>query len=250
MVFKRNKRPFLAQARDFFYPKGGFRRAIQYLLHRMRRLPDEPHRIARGVFAGCFISFTPLFGFHFFGAALLAWVMRGNILAALLATVIGNPVTFPIIAVTSLELGRWMLGVGEPLGFVTIVAAFTSAGVEIWDNLIAIFTADPTHWESLTSFFRVIFLPYLVGGILPGLAASFTLYYLTLPLIGAYQKIRSHKTHDRIDKRRALKAMIHAANQRAATLAAGAGSAQDDDTTGTAAGGAPDPNDTKTRTRP
>ena len=40
----------------------------------------------------------------------MTWVLRGNILASLLATFIGNPVTFPIIATVSVELGTWMLG--------------------------------------------------------------------------------------------------------------------------------------------
>ena len=29
------------------YPRGGFVRATRYVIHRMSRLPDEPHRIAR-----------------------------------------------------------------------------------------------------------------------------------------------------------------------------------------------------------
>jgi uncharacterized protein (DUF2062 family) len=51
----------------------------------MKRLPDSPERIARGVWAGVFVTFTPLFGMHFIVAALLAKLMKGNILAALMA---------------------------------------------------------------------------------------------------------------------------------------------------------------------
>mgnify|MGYP003905738571 FL=1 len=64
MVFKRREPlGWLAWMREMVYPSGGFRRATRYVIHRMSRLPDEPHRIARGVFAGVFVSFTPLFGF-------------------------------------------------------------------------------------------------------------------------------------------------------------------------------------------
>ena len=42
-------------------------------------------------------------------APLVAWAIRGNIVAALLGTFVGNPLTFPFIAVLSVSLGRWML---------------------------------------------------------------------------------------------------------------------------------------------
>ncbi|MBL9057515.1 MAG: DUF2062 domain-containing protein, partial [Rhodobacteraceae bacterium] len=68
------------------YPRGGFRRATRYVIHRMRRVPDTPHRVARGIFAGSLIGFLPLPGLQFVGAWALARLMRGNILAALLGT--------------------------------------------------------------------------------------------------------------------------------------------------------------------
>ena len=57
MVFKRrNPRTLWGWTREMVYPQGGFRRATQYVLHRMRRLPDSPQRIARGVFAGSVVG--------------------------------------------------------------------------------------------------------------------------------------------------------------------------------------------------
>ena len=73
------------------YPKGGLRRAWSYLWHRLRRLPDPPHRIARGVFVGTFANFPPIFGIQMPVAALLAWAVRGNVWAALLGTVFVEP---------------------------------------------------------------------------------------------------------------------------------------------------------------
>ncbi|MCX8509052.1 MAG: DUF2062 domain-containing protein, partial [Rhodobacteraceae bacterium] len=102
MVFRRrDRRPVLRALTELIFPRGGWKRATQYVIHRLRRLPDPPHRIARGIFAGVFISFTPFFGFHFFGAIAIAMVLRGNVLAALLATFFGNPVTTPLIALGS-----------------------------------------------------------------------------------------------------------------------------------------------------
>ena len=87
MVFKRRTpRTYLQMLAEAFWPRGGWTRAFHYVKHRIRRLPDNPHRIARGVGAGVFVSFTPLFGLHFISAVASAWIVRGNMLAALLGT--------------------------------------------------------------------------------------------------------------------------------------------------------------------
>ena len=197
------------------YPTGGFARAIRYMVHRMRRLPDEPHRVARGVFAGTFVNFPPIFGFQFITAAAMAWAMRGNILAALLCTFLSNPITTPLIAVISMETGYWLLGIEAPLEIMGLVEAFGNAGVELWRNAKAIFTTDTAEWGSLIVFFKTIYLPYLVGSIIPGLICSTILYYLTTPLVHAYQKIRSKRTQDRIERRRKMKAVLTEARQKA-----------------------------------
>ncbi|WP_217438614.1 DUF2062 domain-containing protein [Fertoeibacter niger] len=201
----------MENAREFVYPTGGFRRATQYIVHRMRRLPDKPHKIARGVFAGTFVNFPPIFGVQALSAIALAWVMRGNILAAVLCTFLSNPITTPIIAVGSLELGYWMLGRDESLTFLSIVAAFGDAGGELWRNFKAMFTDAPTEWGSLAEFWRRVYFPYLVGSIIPGLIISTMAYYITIPLANAYQKLRDKKLRDRIDARRKSKAAPPAA---------------------------------------
>jgi uncharacterized protein len=207
VVFKRrNRRSVLQVLREFLWPRGGWARAATYVTHRLRRLPDDPHRIARGVFAGVFASFTPFFGFHWILAGLIAWASRGNILAALLATFAGNPLTTPLVAWGSVELGHWMLGdpVGMPLR--EIFGAFSHAGAELWANFKAIFSADVTHWYRLGHFFRSIFLPYMVGGIIPGLVVSLVFYYASIPVVRGYQKLRAVKLKERIERARAAKA--------------------------------------------
>lgn len=201
MVFRRrDSRPVLTLVTEFFFPRGGWKRAIQYIVYRLRRLPDPPHRIARGVLAGVFISFTPLFGFHLMLAAAIAWILRGNVIAALIATFFGNPVTTPLIALSSVELGHWILGGGQPVGIGEIKGFFTEASLEIWRNVWAIFTSDLASWHHLAGFFRGIFLPYLVGGIGPGLFCGVVCYYLTIPIVHAYQKLRDRNRRERIEK--------------------------------------------------
>ena len=217
MVFKRrNKRSWARTVLEALWPRGGWNRAAIYMKHRLRRLPDAPHRIARGVFAGVLVSFTPLFGLHFTAAAALAWVMRGNILAAIIATFVGNPITFPFIAAFGVELGNWMLGHPGVLSPIKIFTDFGHASVEFWDNIKAIFNADTAHWDRLHNFFREVFLPYLIGGMVLGTLSGLAGYYLSLPLIIAYQNRRKKKLAARLEKRIKMQQAATSAKDKAA----------------------------------
>lgn len=209
MVFKRrDNRSVWAWLREMVYPRGGFGRAIRYVMHRMRRLPDSPHRVARGVFAGCLIGFLPLPGLQFLGAWGAARLIRGNVLAALLGTFNSNPITTPFFAVGAISLGHWMLGVDTPLSSEAIGAAFANAGSDIWQNIRAIFTHDVAKWDGLLQFWHQIYLPYFIGAIVPGIFLSLGFYYLTIPLVDVYQKSRASKSKERTEKRGRLKAAL------------------------------------------
>lgn len=206
MVFKRrDRRGWLAWMREMFYPTGGFRRATRYVIHRMRRLPDRPHRIARGVFAGSLIGFLPLPGLQFLGAAGLAWIMRGNILAALLGTFNSNPITTPFFAVGAITLGHWIMGIDTPLNPELVGESFARAGADLWHNAVALFGPDTMHWEGLQQFWTDVYVPYFIGALGPGILLSLVFYYITIPLVEAYQKARSAKFKERSEKRVALR---------------------------------------------
>lgn len=204
MFKRRTKRSYLQTIGDAFYPKGGWTRAALYVKHRVRRLPDSPRRIARGIFAGVFTSFTPLFGLHFVIAALMSKVIRGNIFASLMATFVGNPLTFPFIGYMSMKLGHLILGTRfDEATHRTLVGKFMGAGNDLKHNFLALFNDDTAHWGNLYRFYYEVFLPYLVGGIVPGIIAGLVAYYLSEPLIGAYQKRRRKKLRERFEKLRA-----------------------------------------------
>ena len=201
MFKRRDPRSTLAQIGRTLWPRGGWLRAVRYVVYRIRRLPDPAYKISRGIAAGVFACFTPLFGFHFFVAGGLAWIMGGNVLAALLATFTGNPITFPIIAGISVELGSWMLGRPEPMPLGEVFSAFSHVSVELWQNLHAIFTPAPVVWSNMSVFFDMVFLPYLVGGIIPGAIAAVAAYMVSRPIIAAYQKARINRLKARFEKR-------------------------------------------------
>ncbi len=212
MVFKRRTpRSYLQVFAEALWPRGGWTRAFHYVKHRVRRLPDRPDRIARGVGAGVFISFTPLFGLHFICAVLAAKVVRGNMLAALLGTFFGNPLTFPFIALSSMKLGNLLLGTRfDEREHATLFSKFLGAGEDLKHNFFAIFTDETSSWTNLINFANDVFLPYLVGGILPGIAAGVAAYYLSEPVIAVYQKRRRKRLKERFEK---LKARLQARNE-------------------------------------
>jgi uncharacterized protein len=203
MVFKRrDKPPLLVRLREALLPRGGWRRGIEYLGHRVRRLPDTPHRIALGFSCGVFVSFTPFFGLHFLLAVGLAWVVRGNIMSSLIGTMTGNPVTFPLIASVSLGLGRRIVGYGVTgRDFSRISDAFTQAFAGLWQTLLSLFGHGESQWQKLSLFVQDVVWPYCVGGALPGLVAAIAGYYLTRPLVAAYQARRRARMLQRARER-------------------------------------------------
>lgn len=217
LVFKRReKRPLQQVMVESIYPRGGWRRAAYYIKHRLQRLPDPPHRIARGIAAGVFTTFSPFYGVHFIIAAFIAKFIRGNILAALLATFFGNPLTYIPIGVISLKTGHFILGTEfDPETNKSLLFKFTDAAVDLWTNFVALFTDAEADWANLKQFYDEVFFPYLIGGILPGLVFGIAAYYLTLPVITAYQKRRRAK----------LKKKLEALRLKAKSPADGAGEA-------------------------
>ena len=212
MVFRRrDRRPPLRAVAEFLWPRGGWGRAFLYVKHRVRRLPDNPERIARGIWAGLFTTFTPFYGVHFFVAALIARVMNGNLLAALSATFFGNPLTYVPIGVISLQTGHWLLG-SQPVAEVdaTLTDKFLAAGWDLWYNVYAYATGTPTDWTGLVIFYDEVFYPYMIGGLLPGVIVATVGYILSVPVIRTYQLRRRRKIKakfDAIKKRAELEAM-------------------------------------------
>lgn len=206
MVFKRrNRRTFAEWAREMVYPTGGFKRATQYVMHRMRRLPDTPHKIARGVFAGSVVGFLPLPGMQFIAAWLASRAVNGNLLAALLATFNTNPITTPFFAMLAMSLGHWIMGIDKPLSPEYIGEAFANAGADLWFNVTALLGPEKARWDGLAQFWHEIYLPYFIGALGPGILMSLVFYYMTIPLVHAYQKARAATAQERTERRRKLR---------------------------------------------
>lgn len=192
MVFKRrDKLHWVETLRSYILPRAGWRRTLTYMGHRIKRLPDSPTRIARGVAFGIFISFSPLFGFHIIIALLMARTLRANMIAAVAGTAIGNPFTFPIIIGAALKLGNFLLGRDLAEHDLSRVGyAFREAFQSIGQSIKAVFGFGESQMAGMGDFFSEVMLPYTIGGAILGLAFAIPAFYITKPLIVAYQKLR------------------------------------------------------------
>ncbi|MAZ46211.1 MAG: hypothetical protein CMM98_01355 [Rickettsiales bacterium] len=80
-------------------------RIIKLQKYRITKIKDFPESVAIGIAWGAAVSFTPLLGFHLIICYLGTWLMRGNLIAATVGTIIGNPWTFPFIFYLDYKIG-------------------------------------------------------------------------------------------------------------------------------------------------
>lgn len=100
LIYAKNRRKFMENVWYDF--KHGF-------MERLRSLKGSPGSIAAGAATGVMVSFTPFIGLHTLLAIVFAWLIRANVLAAALGTVVGNPWTFPFIWASVYYTGRVLL---------------------------------------------------------------------------------------------------------------------------------------------
>ena len=203
-MFKRRERRSIFR---FFYEVifslKGIKRAIEYVGIRLKRIPDTPHKISLGMSCGIFASFTPLFGLHFLIAGLLSYVLRANVLASLIGTFVGNPLTFPIITVFNLKIGEWIVGSSEYSSDDggKIFEGFIDFIFLIYKSLFTEGSVDENSVPRVNEFLNGVFIPYSLGGIIVGIFVAIISYFLLRPLFVTYQKQRDSLRDKRAKKK-------------------------------------------------
>ncbi len=182
MLFDRRTPPtFSEKLRVALWPRRTWKRSILYILKRLSRLRTTPHSIAIGAAAGVVISFTPFLGFHFLLAGLLAFTLRGSIVASALGTFFGNPLTFPFIWMGSYQLGSRILGLNTQIDGNSLIGRLS--------DMTSTFARASweTIWLAIEGLWPVMLKPMAVGSIPMGLVAGLVSYYLVKKLAGSYQ---------------------------------------------------------------
>ncbi|HEV7252395.1 MAG TPA: DUF2062 domain-containing protein [Mesorhizobium sp.] len=180
MLFRPQKPPTRRERiATILWPRRSFGRSAKYFIKRALRLNATPHAIAVGIAAGAGVSFLPTPGLHFLLAAIAAWGLGGNVVASALGTMVGNPLTFPLMWGASFQLGKAMLS-GDtiqdiepmPIGGVLRNLEFG----ELWEPLVK---------------------PIFVGSIPLGLLFGLVLYGLIRWAVAAFQEERRRKRAER-----------------------------------------------------
>jgi len=150
----------------------GRNRFVRPFAHRLLRSElwrfnrrSVPRGVALGLFVGIMIPLA-----HFIVAAFLAIFVRANIPAALLATFIGFPAIYVLIAAAAYKIGPWLLHIDHMTGvapisetmqtteFDHILQMVTSKGLPTAFGLFVIATVTASVGYLLTSFFWRIWI--------------------------------------------------------------------------------------------
>ena len=100
-------------------------------------------------------------------------------------------------------MGREMLGFrADEAAVIGLKDAMMSGLHGFWHSIKSLFGFGPARWGEVGEFFTNVFMPYLVGGIIPGLMAGAASYFLGRPLVAAYQKRRKSRLLKLAEKRR------------------------------------------------
>jgi uncharacterized protein (DUF2062 family) len=115
MLFRRRKKATQWERfKVWLWPRVSWRRSVLYFVKRTLRLSGSPHAIALGCAVGAFAAFTPFLGLHIVIAVVIAWLLRGNLIAGAVGTFIGNPLSFPFIWAGTYEVASSSCEAGAP----------------------------------------------------------------------------------------------------------------------------------------
>jgi uncharacterized protein (DUF2062 family) len=112
-------------------------RTLRYYYHRVVRLNGHPQAIARGVAAGVFAGWFPWFGVQILIAVMIATLIRGNRIAAAMATWVSNPLTYLPIFAFNFQVGRWLLKADVSMEGLTELSSWSSV-MEVGQDVIEV----------------------------------------------------------------------------------------------------------------
>jgi uncharacterized protein (DUF2062 family) len=159
------------------------RRAARYYYLKLLRLQGDPETLARGVAIGIFVGVTPTLPLHTILTIFCAYLLRGNSIAALIATVtVSNPLTLIPQYYLCWKVGNWLL-----------------PGRLSWQKiqeLMAGIHSNPGFAESLRALGQLSYeaiTVLMVGGAIMALPLALIAYPLFRKLFAAIRKKRHHK---------------------------------------------------------
>jgi uncharacterized protein (DUF2062 family) len=147
----------VVKTRKFRRSQPFWKRQMRYFYLRLLRMREHPQVIARGLACGVFAGCFPLFGLQTIIGIVLAFLMRGNKLAAAAGTWLSNPLTDVPLFIFNYKIGHWLLSQYSD----EVTQTQFSFNWDSWSKLA----------ESGTDFLIVLFLGCTVVGMITSLIA-------------------------------------------------------------------------------
>jgi len=151
------------------------KRRIRLIYLKMLRLDDPPERIASGAAIGVLMGIFPTFGLGGLFALALAFVLKANKAAAVLGSVIMNPVTSPFFWTLSIIIGSVILR----QDYTTMLSKFRG--------------------ESFIKGAEWVYLVFLTGNIILCVIFTAAAYYLVKKAVIKQRKYKAEKRLARLE---------------------------------------------------
>ncbi len=167
---------------------GKIRKFAKFFYFKIMRTSGSPEYIARGVAAGIFISFFMPNMFQTIPALLLAFLVRGAKIPAMLATWLSNWGTAVVIYPIQCYVGSLLIF--SPMSY-----------REVAENVKQAFHGmKEMDFEQFRQLGQELTVAFLAGGLLFGIAAAIPCYFLTLKLVREFQERRKARKKNKKDK--------------------------------------------------
>ena len=169
------------------------RPVLRFVKFRILHVDDSPQRMARGIAAGFFTAYLPLFGLHMLLAFVFAQLVRANKALAVMAVWICNPLTFVFIYYPCYRLGHFVLPFfhEKPQVELDQIQHLLDQTFSLSYMLVNFFTSD--YWKQVGHIFTKVGLEMFIGGIILGAIVAKIGYWVSFYFIIGYRT----RKHDR-----------------------------------------------------
>lgn len=149
---------------------GKTKRFTRLLYLKVLRIQASPHNIAMGLAAGVFVGLLPVLPFQIVLAVSLAFLLKGNKIAAALGTWVSNPLNWVPFYLLFYHVGNTILPFEAP--------PFDPQNLEIAQMLDA-------GWK--------LFAVMMLGGVIVATPSAIASYFLTVKVITMYRKKKAER---------------------------------------------------------
>lgn len=192
MLFRRRKPiSFLERLRVWLWPRRSFSRSLRYYGKRLLRISATPHQVALGLAIGILAASSPFVGLHIIFAGIIAWILGGNVAAAVLGTMLSNPLTFLPIVMADYKLGNICLSIFDNVEEIPL-----SEIREMFEGL-----SLSQAWSTILEAWGPVMKPVILGGLVLGATLSSLAYICAYRATFQFQKRRKEKMAEKINAR-------------------------------------------------